>query len=230
LQPGSFDNEEQYRLNKPEAGLPETGSGGAGGTGGTSGSGGTGASSNDGGNMPDTNQPPPDGNVPRDTNQPPTGQTIWVEAESGTGLSAPLESRDAASASGGKLIAAVVGTATNATPDATTTGIVSYMFTVNAMGTFKVWGRIQALSMNGDSFWVKMDAGPWIQWNNLTATVADDWAWDDVHDTAQANATSTFMLSAGSHTLQIMYREADVRLDKLAITSDANLVPTGMGQ
>ena len=237
LQPGTFDNEEQFRLKKPDAGDLDSGgggssasggSGGSGGSSGSSGSGGTAGSPDDSGTMADTNQPPADSG--RDTNQPPTGQTIWIEAESGTGLSAPLENRDGATASGSKLIATATGTTTNATPDSTTTGIVTYMFTVNAMATFKVWGRTQAISTNNDSFWVKMDQGQWIQWNNLPPTVADDWAWDDVHDTPAGDVTSTFMLSAGSHTLQIMYREADARLDKLAITSNANLVPTGMGQ
>ena len=56
-----------------------------------------------------------------------------------------------------------------------------------------------------------------------------DWQWDDVHDTAMAEMTVTFMLSQGMHTLSVTYREQNAALDKLVITSNPNLMPTGMG-
>jgi hypothetical protein len=219
LQPGSFDDEEQYRLKKTDATtpLPEAGTDAPQDSG-------RDAPVGDTQGTPDTNQPIPD-SAPGDTNQPPTGQTIWIEAESAAGVSAPLAITDDATAAGGKYLSAPT-TALNATPD-TATSVATYMFTVNAMGTFMILGRVRAPSMDNDSFWIKMDQGEWIQWNNLPAST--DWVWDDVHDTGMADARVTFMLSPGSHTFSVTYREQGTALDKLVVTTNLTLMPEGMG-
>jgi hypothetical protein len=234
LQPGEFNNEEQYRLNKPDAPVtpPETD-----GDPPDSGPGpGSDATEQDTATpQPDTNQPPQDSGQPpqdrqqppADTNQPPTGVTVSIEAESGMGIAAPMMTTDDAMASGGKFISSNHGTVVNATPAMTTAGVVTYMFTVSAMGTYKVFGRIKAPVIDSDSFWVKMDQGAWIQWNNIPPNT--NWAWDDVHDTAMADMTVTFMLSQGMHTFSVTYREQNTPLDKLVITSNPTFVPTGMG-
>ena len=37
------------------------------------------------------------------------------------------------------------------------------------------------------------------------------------------------MQAPGTHTLQFAYREDDLKLDKVVVTSDPALVPTGAG-
>jgi hypothetical protein len=114
----------------------------------------------------------------------------------------------------------------NATPDGAV-GSVNYTFSVSAAGMFTIWGRVRAPSVDTNSFWVKVDNGAYIQWNNLPMTTA--WLWDDVHDSAMADATMRYTLTQGMHSLSIVYREAGAGLDKLVVTSDAGLVPSGMG-
>jgi hypothetical protein len=243
LQPGEFNNEEQFRL-KTDADVPDTdldpvdsssgGSSGSGGSGGTDGSGGSAGSDGSGGSAGSGGSSGSGGSggsggardSGQDTNQS-MGVTVSLEAESGMGINAPMATADDAAASGGKYISAPTLPATNATPDTTTMGVVTYPFSVSAMGNYKVWGRVRATVDASNSFWVKMDQGPWIQWNNIMAS--PDWQWDDVHDTAMAEMTVTFMLSQGMHTLSVTYREQATGLDKLVITSNLNLMPTGMG-
>jgi hypothetical protein len=155
------------------------------------------------------------------------GTTVSLEAESGMGLNAPMMTTDDATASGGKFISSNHGATVNAAPDMTVMGVVTYTFSVSQMGTYKVWGRVRPATIDVDSFWVKMDQGAWIQWNNMTPNT--NWAWDDVHDTAMMDMTRTFMLSQGMHTFSVTYREQNTPLDKLVITSDMNFTPTGMG-
>jgi hypothetical protein len=219
LEPGSFDNEAAFRVDKPD------------------GSAGSGADAtadaperDTGTTQQDVFVPPPplDSGSDADVMPVPTGETIWIEAESASPLTSPMQILDDTAASGGKYISTPVPTARNEAPDATTDGIATYPFSVTTDGTFIIFGRIRAPTTNNDSFWVKVDTGVWIQWNNLPPST--DWVWDDVHTSMQADTRVTFTLAPGDHTLAIAYREELTALDKLVITSDQSLVPTGQGQ
>jgi len=113
-------------------------------------------------------------------------------------------------------------------PGAATDGMATYTFNVGMAGDYKIWGRLRVPGTENDSFWVRVDTGAWIQWNNIA--VAADWTWDDVHNSANMDMLETFDLSMGQHTLNISYREAGLELDKILITSDAAFVPTGEGE
>lgn len=155
--------------------------------------------------------------------------TIVVEAESGA-LEAPMQlGMDAAAmgtASGGAYVEVdPASMSSTAMPPAT--GKVTFTFDVaeGEAGMYRVWGRVIAELDSSDSFWVQMDGdGMWHQWNNLQPRPA--WAWDDVHHTDGAAMTDTLVewnLVAGSHTLEIAYREVGAKLDKIVITNDAGL-------
>jgi len=215
LQPGSLEDQELYRLDKPETSPPSSDA--------------ASESATDSGTEPDTSTTPPDSGTEPDATQPPAGMTIWIEAESDTNLSAPLAVTDDATASGGKFISVTdPAQPRNDAPDETTMGIANYTFSPSEDGTFTIFGRVRAPTTDNDSFWVKIDQGAWVQWNNLT--MSTDWVWDDVHDALQENTTLRYMLSAGDHTLSVAYREQGTDLDKFAITSVPGFVPTGMGQ
>jgi len=150
-----------------------------------------------------------------------------VEAESGT-LADPMVASMDSNASGGKYISVPSASQTNADPTASSMGIATIPFMVKNSGNYAAFGRVITASTSSDSFWVKMDGGAWVQWNNITNGTA--WVWDDVHDSTMADAPVHYMLDPGNHTFYVAYREAAAELDKLVFATDAGFVPTGLGQ
>jgi poly(beta-D-mannuronate) lyase len=149
---------------------------------------------------------------------------IWIEAESGS-ITSPMQVGTDAAASGGSYIAVAVGNNSNSSPP--TTGVATYNFNVTAAGTHKVWARVIAPTTSDDSFWMRMDGGAWIRWNEVS--LGSSWHWDDLRNSDAGNAVVTFNLSAGSHTFQVGYREDGTLLDRLLITNDLTFIPTGTG-
>ncbi len=85
----------------------------------------------------------------------------------------------------------------------------------------KLWARTYHPNTATDSFWVRMDDGPWIKWNGIR-----DFC-DDVHNSDRENQPSIFKLASGSHTLEIAYREGGTLLNGIVTLVDdiANLEP-----
>jgi hypothetical protein len=159
------------------------------------------------------------------TVQAPAFTTLWPEAESGA-LTTPMQNLADATASGGRYITVAAGNNSQAAPPAN--GRATFSFSVAAAGTYKLWGRVIAPSTGDDSFWAIMDGGTAINWD-LPTTTATAWTWDQVHDGSNGNALVQFTLAAGPHTLVIAYREDGAKLDRLLITNDPMLVPSGSG-
>jgi hypothetical protein len=95
---------------------------------------------------------------------------------------------------------------------------------VPSAGTYKLWGRVIAPSKEDDSFWVRVDGGPWVDWNDITPGGA--WHWATVTNDASSDAVVLADLAGGAHTLSVAYREDGTRLDRVLITNDLTLVPT----
>jgi RNA polymerase sigma factor (sigma-70 family) len=146
---------------------------------------------------------------------------LWQEAEDGT-LTAPFAVRDDARASNGRYLAVADGM--NAKKTAAAGGQSSLRFDLPDPGNFRIWGRVIAPSTGDDSFWVRLDGGAWLKWNDIAQ--GNTWHWDQINDDA-AVGPSTFALSAGPHTLTIAYREDGARLDRLLITNDLGFTPAG---
>ncbi len=155
---------------------------------------------------------------------PPVG--IWIEAEAADGITSPMEIYDDYRASGGKYIGAdeSVGDSSDAPP--APAGTASYTFTV-AGGTYKISCCIN-IPGGSNSFWVRiqgaaipieteLDPSGWVRWNGLPDVA--NWYWHDVFsDDDNENATVLFTLSAGTHTLEIGYREDGAMLDAIVIS------------
>ena len=77
--------------------------------------------------------------------------------------------------------------------------------------------RVLCPTANDDSYWVRMDGGSWVMWNNISTT---SWAWKQF--------PNTFSLSSGNHTLTFAYREDGAELDKISMSTSSAL-PTGQG-
>jgi hypothetical protein len=159
-------------------------------------------------------------------------EQLWIEAESATPtVPAPWVVTDDPLASGGKYIT-TPSTATASTTNPPTTGVATYNFTVKG-GVYRLWFRTgPILGGANDSFWVRIKdatisptgnaANPgWIRANNLSTQAGmATWHWVQVWDDEHGSVQVTFTLPAGSHTLEVGYRELATPLDAILITNN----------
>ena len=151
---------------------------------------------------------------------------VWLEAECGT-VGSNWNTPSDANASNDEYAAIQDGLNSTSGAPAGTDDRISYNFDVAVSGNYIVWGRVISPNSSDDSFWVRMDGGSWINWNNI-APHDPDWQWLEVHDTDNSGTVVSFDLSSGSHTLDIAYREDGTKLDKLYITNSGS-APSGEG-
>lgn len=100
------------------------------------------------------------------------------------------------------------------------TGNNSYMtitFTIDTIGNYALFARINCPSADDDSYWVKMDNGSFQLFNGLGTS---GWEWKHF---------GTFRLTEGTHSLTFAYREDGALLDKISI-SNILYAPTEMGE
>ena len=91
-------------------------------------------------------------------------------------------------------------------------------FRLGSSWRLKVWARAVAPDTSSDSFWVRVDRGAWMNWNNIRP--AGPCGWDDVHDSAAGGAGRIFDLAAGSHTVEFAYREDGAEVTRLLLSDD----------
>ncbi len=142
--------------------------------------------------------------------------SIWLEAECGQAGSLWNKPADSG-ASNGQYVTIQPGNNSTASAPTNTAGFINYPVTIAQSGTYFLLARVQGQTANDDSFWVRMDGGAWVMWNNWWNPA---WVW--------VQFPNSFNLNAGSHTLTIAYREDGARLDKLNINTSAAL-PSGTG-
>jgi hypothetical protein len=88
-------------------------------------------------------------------------------------------------------------------------------FRLGGRAKFKVWVSTGVIDKAHDSFWVRMDSGRWIKWNNIKNTTCEA-----VHDSDNDDRVVLFDLGAGSHRLEFAYREVGTSMWKIALTDD----------
>ena len=80
---------------------------------------------------------------------------------------------------------------------------------------------------DADSFWVRipgatMNTAPpaandgFVQFNYIDNS--ETWIWDEVHNYEDGSIVVQFTLDAGTHTLEVAYREDGALLDAIVIT------------
>jgi hypothetical protein len=145
---------------------------------------------------------------------------LWAEAEHAE-VTEPFEVGHDPDASGGEYLS--VSRPISSKTQVPSEGRSTVHFQLATPATFKLWGRIIAPDAAHDSFWIRMDQGPWIKWNDILAGAT--WHWDAVNDD-DTNRTAYFDLAAGGHDLTVAYRENGARLDRLLLTNDLAFTPT----
>ena len=117
-------------------------------------------------------------------------------------------------------VAAAAGTPNTLTAPSATGRAVLHFATASAT-KLEVWGSGRAPSTGMDSFWVRMDNGPWIKWNNIPA----DFYCNPVHNSDAGGAVVVFSVAAGTHRLEIANRETGTSFWKLFLTEDLGAGP-----
>jgi hypothetical protein len=107
----------------------------------------------------------------------------------------------------------------NSTGSPPSDGVARYTFDVPS-GTYKIIGRVIAPTPDDDSFWLRIQgtttqtsnhSSGWVRWNDIAGGTT--WHWDEVHSSEDASAVVEWTMSAGSHTLEIAFREDGAQLD-----------------
>jgi hypothetical protein len=99
-------------------------------------------------------------------------------------------------------------------------GRARFDFEAAASAQVRVWANVEAPNKNQDSFWVRLDDGPWIKWNNLRT------GCDDVHDSDNGDRGVVYNLTAGSHRFEFAHREGGAALTNI-ITMLEGVSPGG---
>ncbi len=150
-------------------------------------------------------------------------EVIWIEAEETTTLTTPLEIlSDDPDASGGQYLGVMPGNNSMEAPPAE--GIATYTFSVQG-GTYKLMARVLVPTAEDDSLWLRIPSATtqttnhssgWVWWYD--AAVGSDWHWDDVRSNNDSGAVVEFTLPAGTHTLEVAYREDGFLMDSFVLT------------
>ena len=88
-----------------------------------------------------------------------------------------------------------------------------------AAGNYKFYARVRAPDGNSDSFWIRVNGGPWMKWASGVGTSV--FAWKLVMGTS-------YPLDAGYNYIDFAYREPNTELDKLYFGIDG-IAPTDTG-
>lgn len=153
------------------------------------------------------------------------GQALVQVQPATATLTAPLKATRDAGALAGSYVAT---TKTNqgwngkGTPPSDT-GSAALTVEVPHDGTYVVWTRMFYDSVQGNSYWLIIDDGQGIKVGNEDGNYKV-WKWVNWSD-GNANQVIEVELTAGTHTLKLVGREAGARIDTILLTDDPSYVP-----
>ncbi len=144
--------------------------------------------------------------------------SYWTEIEAeSVSVASPVVMQSDAAASGGLYIVAPepgnVGTA-----DGSVTA--AYSFTVDETDAYSIWLRAKAPHRYADSFFFSLDNSGEAYELLTVSPQTTEWKWYNI---------KTRVLSPGSHTFIIKYRERAFAMDKFVVTDGWSIVPAGKG-
>ncbi len=142
--------------------------------------------------------------------------SFYMEAEEGS-LVSPMTVYEDETASGGKYIAAVVGSKKLDVPESIQTVHARYKLNITRKGTYAVWARIITPTPKSKSTWFSVDNQEYKQFSSSTIPT---FTWKKVY---------TVNWDVGYHLVNIKYREAGQQIDNLIVTDDAKFTPKGLG-
>jgi hypothetical protein len=141
---------------------------------------------------------------------------VYYEPENAT-VGANWEIKTDTLASNGKYVTVKSGIQSLNAAASGSAGAITIPFSVDTVGNYSVYARVNCPTYDDDSFWVKVDNASFVMHNGL---VTSGWQWV---------ALDSYQLAAGEHVLTITYREDGAKLDKICISDDP-YPPLGMGE
>jgi hypothetical protein len=110
----------------------------------------------------------------------------------------------------------------------TTTPELQYRIKFTTTGTYYVWLRAEADSQQDNAVHVGLNGQALTTSDRMTLSKLGSWQW--TRETMDGNQVATINIpSAGVYTLNIWMREDGMRLDRLLLTTNSALTPSGTG-
>jgi hypothetical protein len=109
----------------------------------------------------------------------------------------------------------------------TNLGVANYTFNIATSSTYFLWARIMSAGDNANSFFAQVDNGCPINMGDINGMQTNSWLWINAHD-GNANLSTTMSLTTGNHTLKIIGRELNTKIDKIVLVG-TTCVPSGFG-
>src|SRR6185295_775841 len=100
--------------------------------------------------------------------------------------------------------------------------------TVPSTGTYKAWSRIMVPTTTNNSYYLQVDTNCAVDVGDSTSIAANAWTWVDYQD-GNTVAKTTMSLTSGTHTITMIGREANVKVDAVMLLTDQTCTPTGTG-
>jgi endoglucanase len=105
----------------------------------------------------------------------------------------------------------------------TNTGSDVMTFNAPTAGTYTVWSRLQAADASSDSYWLQIDGTTGIKVGDGGVPFGS-WTWVN-HQNGDTSQRVLLSLTQGSHSLKIIGREANTKIDALILTQDLTFNP-----
>jgi hypothetical protein len=97
-------------------------------------------------------------------------------------------------------------------------GTLEYTFQLNYAGPLYVWLRASGVANSSRPIKIQLDGGP----TDQVALEGTGWAW-------KLDDDAVYSVGAGKHTLRLIGSTAQVKLDRLLITTRKEMIPSGLG-
>lgn len=137
---------------------------------------------------------------------------LWIEAEAASAVVGDWIVHDDPDRAGGSWIQLDP----DAAWDSPVTDWLRYDLDVIDAGDYVIWYLGRGFDSSSDSLWLQVDGEPMVQ----AGVGSGDWNW---------RSPPTVTLTEGRHTLWLRNREPGAAVDKLLLTADPELRPTGLG-
>ncbi|WP_420460118.1 Kelch repeat-containing protein [Neolewinella sp.] len=152
--------------------------------------------------------------------------SLWAEAECAATVGDWRTARDPGTGVSYRIF---VGKSDYAGPGGVEQNALRFTLDVATPGTYYPYLRLNAPTNSNNSFWVRLDEGPWLKfWKNADGSnmLTQGFEWRRLNDNTKP---MVFDLSAGQHILTITNRESGTALDKIYLSLDPTS-PRGMGE
>ncbi|MCP9235896.1 PKD domain-containing protein [Lewinella sp. JB7] len=156
--------------------------------------------------------------VASDANVDPTTE-FWLEAECAE-VGSHWQYLEDTTASVGRSVVVTDRRSVTAPPDDLPENRLRFYLYGAEAGNYRLFARISAPGPDNDSYWVRVNEGPWLRWRDGIRRDGS-YAWNRYRD-------HLLSLTDGDNTVDFAYRESNTELDKIHLNLTGEM-PTGLG-